>query len=319
MATSLILGAAALGGSGLLTSRRARERERAAEAAYPPIGQLVPVGGGMVHAHVMGSGRDIVLLHGASGNIRDFTFGLAQTLAHQFRVILLDRPGLGWSSDMGPDDQAPAAQALHLMQAAEVLGVRRPLVLGHSYGGAIALAWALEARGALAPAAVVVLAGASMPWEGGLDRWYTLTGHPVISQLAVPAIAAFATPAQIEASITGIFAPDPVPPGYAAHFGAGLTLRRWSLMANARQVRGLKPHLRQMAGMYPGLRMPVEIVHGTSDGVVPADIHAIPLARLLPSARLTLLPDTGHMPHHTAPKPVMDAIRRAVAASDGAG
>jgi pimeloyl-ACP methyl ester carboxylesterase len=319
LATSLILGAAALGGGGLLTSRRARERERAAEAAYPPIGQLVPVDGGMIHAHVMGSGPDLVLLHGASGNIRDFTLGFAQRLAKHWRVILLDRPGLGWSSDIGPDDRAPAAQALHLMQAAEVLGVRRPVVLGHSYGGAIALAWALEAPGALAPSALVVLAGASMPWEGGLDRWYTLTGHPVVSQVVVPAITAFATPAQIHASLTGIFAPDPVPPGYAAHFGAGLTLRRWSLMANARQVRGLKPHLRQMAGRYSGLRLPVEIVHGTADGVVPAGIHAIPLARLLPTARLTLLPETGHMPHHTMTDTVIAAIRRAFAAAGHAG
>lgn len=319
MATSLILGAAALGGSGLLTARRARERERAAEAAYPPIGRLVPVGGGMVHAHVMGAGPDLVLLHGASSNVREFTMGFAQRLARQYRVVLLDRPGLGWSSDIGPDDRSPAVQARHLIQAAESLGVRRPVVLGHSYGGAIALAWALEARGALAPSALVVLSGATMPWPGGLDRWYTLTGHPLVAQVAVPAITAFATPAQIEASIAGIFAPDPVPTGYAAHFGAGLTLRRWSLLANARQVRGLKPEVQAMTRHYPGLGIPVEILHGVADAVVPAHIHAVPLADLLPRARLTLLPGTGHMPHHSAVEPVLAAIRRAFAEGGQAG
>lgn len=319
MATSLILGAAALGGSGLLTARRARERERAAEAAYPPIGRLVPVGGGMVHAHVIGEGPDLVLLHGASGNIREFTMGFAQALARQFRVVLFDRPGLGWSSDIGPDDRSPAVQARHLMQAAESLGIRRPVVLGHSYGGAIALAWALEARGALAPAALVILSGATMPWRGGLDRWYTLTGHPVVARVTVPAITAFATPAQIEASIAGIFAPDPVPPGYAAHFGAGLTLRRWSLLANARQVRGLKPEVQAMSGRYAGLAIPVEILHGTEDAVVPVHIHAKPLSERLSQARLTLLPGTGHMPHHSAQDVVIAAIRRAFASGHGAG
>lgn len=311
MATSLILAAAALGGGTLLTGRRARERERAAEATYPPLGSLVPVDGGMVHVHVMGAGPDLVLLHGAGGNIRDFTMGFAQALAGHWRVILLDRPGLGWSSDIGPDDCSPAVQAKHLMQAARVLEVHRPVVLGHSYGGAIALAWAMEARDALAPAAAVVLAGATMPWSGGLDPWYTLTGHPVVSQLAVPAITAFATPAQIATSIENVFAPDPVPPGYAAHFGVGLTLRRRSLLANARQVRGLKPELRAMAGQYPGLRLPVEIVHGGADGVVPADVHALPLSKLLPRARLTLLPGAGHMPHHSCADSVIQAIHRA--------
>lgn len=313
MATSLILGAAALGGSSLLTARRARERELAAEAAYPPIGRLVPVQGGMVHAHVMGEGPDLVLLHGASGNIREFTMGFAQGLARRYRVVMFDRPGLGWSSDIGPDDRSPAVQARHLMQAATALGVHRPVVLGHSYGGAIALAWALEAQGALAPSALVVLSGATMPWPGGLDRWYTLTGHPLVAQVAVPAITAFATPAQIEASITGIFAPDPVPTGYAAHFGAGLTLRRWSLLANARQVRGLKPEVTAMSARYPSLRIPVEILHGTADAVVPVHIHAKPLAERLPCARLTLLGNTGHMPHHSATAAVMAAIRRAFA------
>lgn len=311
MATSLILGAAALGGSGLLAARRARDRERAAEAAYPPLGQLVPVSGGMVHVLVMGAGPDLVLLHGASGNIRDFTMGFAQALARHWRVILLDRPGLGWSSDIGPDDRSPAVQAHHLIQAARVVGVHRPVVLGHSYGGAIALAWAMEARGVLAPRAVVVLSGATMPWKGGLDRWYTLTGHPLVSQIAVPAITAFARPAQIDASIQGIFSPDPVPPGYASHFGAGLTLRRWSLLANARQVRGLKAGLLQMVPRYPGLCLPVEIVHGSADGVVPADIHALPLSKLLPRARLTMLSGTGHMPHHSRADSVIRAIHRA--------
>lgn len=319
MATSLILGAAALGSGGLFATRRARERERAAEAAYPPIGRLVPVGGGMVHVHVMGAGPDLVLLHGASGNVREFTMGFAQRLARDWRVILFDRPGLGWSSDIGPDDRSPAVQARHLMQAARSLGLKHPVVLGHSYGGAIALAWAMEAQGAMAPRAVVVLSGASMPWKGGLDRWYTLTGHPLVSQIAVPAITAFAGPAQIDASIQGIFAPDPVPPGYAAHFGAGLTLRRWSLMANARQVRGLKAELQRMSARYPALRLPVEIVHGTADGVVPADIHARPLSKLLPRARLTLLPGTGHMPHHVRPEAVIEAIHRAFSSGSRAG
>jgi pimeloyl-ACP methyl ester carboxylesterase len=111
--------------------------------------------------------------------------------------------------------------------------------------------------------------------------------------------------------VASIFAPDPVPPGYAAHVGAGLTLRRDTLRANARQVNGLKPHIARMAENYGALTLPVEIVHGTADTIVPARIHAIPLSERLPQARLTLIDGAGHMPHHTHPEVVVDAIRRA--------
>lgn len=319
MATSLILSAAALSGATLLTSRRARARERAAEAAYPPVGRLVPVSGGMVHAVTEGAGPDLVLIHGASGNLRDFTLDLIPRLARDWRVTAFDRPGLGWSSDMGQADRDPRAQAARLIEAASVLGLRAPVVLGHSYGGAVAMAWALAARGtALDAKALVILSGATMPWPGGLGTWYALTGNPVGQWLAVPAITAFASPARTEAAIAGIFAPDPVPPGYDAHFGAGLTLRRGALRVNARQVTGLRPHIVEMSALYPGLTLPVEILHGTADTIVPSAIHAEPLAATLPRARLTLMPGTGHMPHHARPEVLLAALSR-IRATTGAG
>jgi pimeloyl-ACP methyl ester carboxylesterase len=66
-----------------------------------------------------------------------------------------------------------------------------------------------------------------------------------------------------------------------------------------------------MSEEYPNLTLPVEILHGAADTIVPARIHAIPLSQRLPDAALTLLPDAAHMPHHTHPEAVIDAIHRA--------
>ena len=55
----------------------------------------------------------------------------------------------------------------------------------------------------------------------------------------------------------------------------------------------------------------VEILHGAEDHVVPAQVHAVPLARDLPNANLTILPGIGHMPQHADPQSVVDAIDRA--------
>ncbi len=193
------------------------------------------------------------------------------------------------------------------MQAAlDRLGVARPLVLGHSYGGAVALAWALSG----AAAGVVVLSGATMPWAGGVGRLYEVSASLLGGAVAVPLIAALAGPRQADVALKRIFAPQPVPPGYAEALGVGLTLRRASLRANARQLTTLRPHVEAMSARYGEIDVPVEIVHGTADEVVPLSVHARPLAKLIPQARLTELEGIGHMPHHAAPEQVAAAVDR---------
>ncbi|SIS73239.1 Pimeloyl-ACP methyl ester carboxylesterase [Phaeovulum vinaykumarii] len=296
---------------------------------------MIAVAGGRVHARVLGSGgRDLVMIHGASGNLEDFTLGLAQDLARDFRVVLFDRPGLGHSTG-GAEMVAPQAQAGRLMAAAAALDLRAPIVLGHSYGGAVALAWALATRGAgdaappapptpplppslppsvaasVAASALVLVSAAAMPWPGGLGPLYPLMASGLGRHVLAPMVAAYAGRAQIEAALASVFAPQAVPPGYGAHLGVRLSTRASVQHMNARQVNGLKPHLRAMAQGYGGLDLPVEMVHGTADVIVPPAIHARPLARLLPAAHLRELPGVGHMPHHVAPEAVAAAVRRA--------
>jgi pimeloyl-ACP methyl ester carboxylesterase len=308
LATSVALAGVAAGAAALATARRAARRETAAEAAYPAAGMRVEVGGLSVHAEVAGSGPDLVLIHGANGCTRDFTFALVDRLRDRYRVVALDRPGLGWSQDGGAATVGPQAQAAVLRNACAQLGVSRPIVLGQSYGGSVAMAWALDDA---STAALVIVAGATMPWPGGLGLTYRLTAHPLAAAALVPLASAWVTDAQIDRTLTAIFAPDPVPDGYAGHVGTALALRRGSLKANARQVNGLRPHVVEMARDYPRLTLPVEILHGTADTIVPAAIHALPLSQCLPGAQLTLIEGAGHMPHHTHPEAVIAAIDRA--------
>lgn len=309
LALSLILAATVLGGCAVVTDRRAAAREAAAEAAFPPTGRILEVEGKRIHAHVQGEGPDLVLIHGASGNTRDFTFALVDRLAQDYRVIAFDRPGLGWSDSLGRDGISPSMQAALLQKAADQLGVRRPIVLGHSYGGAVALAWGLTDTPDVA--ALVVVSGATMPWPGGLGPYYAVTGSRLGAATVIPVITAFASERQTAGVVEAIFAPDAPPPGYADYVGIGLTMRRETLRNNAVQVTNLRPHVVRMAEAYPRLSMPVEILHGTADDVVPHDIHALPLSTLLPDGNLVLIDGAGHMPHHTHPEAVIAAIHRA--------
>ncbi|MFD1341346.1 alpha/beta fold hydrolase [Litorisediminicola beolgyonensis] len=312
----LALGLLLLGGCAVI-DRKADRREARFEERWPPVGQFLEVDGRRVHALVTGEGPDLVLLHGASGNIRDFTFDFVDRVKDRYRVIVFDRPGLGYT-DRAPGTpesifaaraESPAAQAAFLKKAADLLGVKDEIVLGHSYGGAVALAWGLDHD----PAALVVLSGAVIPWSGGLGLQYNVLGSPLGGAMIPPVATAFATRGLIDQTVAEIFKPQPAPEGYVDHVGPGLTLRRETVRANARQLTDLHGHVSAMALRYGSLTLPVEIVHGTEDDVVPDHVHAGPLSELLPNDTLTLLPNVGHMPHHAQPQAVVDAIDRAAA------
>ncbi|MCC5989186.1 MAG: alpha/beta hydrolase [Pararhodobacter sp.] len=271
-------------------------------------GGFVNLPHGRIHAIIRGQGPDLVLIHGANGNARDFSFELIDRLAGEFRVIAFDRPGFGFS-DAFDGPESPVAQADLLRDAAAALGVERPLVLGHSYGGAVALAWALRAGDAVA--GLALLAPATHPWPGELGLWYRLTDTVLGQYLILPAVARLAPRRSVERALAGVFSPDPVPEGYLDHLGLDLTLRAAQLALNAQQVNNLRGYLQAMSPGYPALTLPIEVLHGTEDTTVWLPYHAERLIADIDSARLTLLEGTGHMPHHARPESVVEAVRRA--------
>jgi pimeloyl-ACP methyl ester carboxylesterase len=271
-------------------------------------GRFIDLAAGRIHAVVQGSGPDLVLVHGANGNARDFTLDLVARLSGRYRVIAFDRPGFGFSDDFGAPEN-PSEQAAILQDAAQALGVKRPIVLGHSYGGAVALAWALQHEQDLG--ALVLLAPASHPWPGDLGLLYRLAETRFGLNVVLPIAARLIPRSALEGAVKGVFAPDPVPAGYLDHLGVDLTTQVAQMQLNARQINSLITYVTEMSPRYAGLRLPIEVVHGSADKVVGLTIHSERLAREVASARITRLKDVGHMPHHARPAEVAAAIDRA--------
>ncbi|MCL4675409.1 MAG: alpha/beta hydrolase, partial [Pararhodobacter sp.] len=295
--TALLL-VVGLAGCTALFAPIAEQREARWLAETPPLGRLISVEGRQVHVLVTGRARgtapDVVLIHGSNGNLRDFTFDLVDRLTAEFRVIAVDRPGLGWSDSWGEADSDPREQARVLQLALAQIGVRRPIVVGHSYGGAVAMGWALRAP--RQTGAVVLISGATHPWEQQLTPWYRFN-RTALARPVRAALAAFAPDRAVRRAIADLFEPDPVPVGYVEHFGAGLSLRRDSQANNVRQVNALLDHVTAMAPGYGALTLPIEILQGGRDPVIAQETHADPMVDRVAGARLTVLEDAGHMLH----------------------
>ena len=299
LALSLLLPLVVMTGA---TVWRAASREAAARADFPPSGAFVTVNDRRIHYEMQGEGPDLVMIHGASGSLRDLTFALRDKLTKRYRVTVVDRPGLGHSDPL--EDNSLRAQAQAISAAVAQLGVTDPIVLGQSYGGSVALAWALQGG----PRALVLIGAPSLPWPGKLDPWYRLTSTTVGRAVAIPLASAFVPDAYVRSAIESVFAPDPVPPGYDAWLGIALTLRRSSLKANTAQINALRAEIVTLKLRYPALTLPVELIHGTADTIVPLRIHSLPLSQILPNAKLTVIDGAGHMPHHAHADAVIAVI-----------
>jgi pimeloyl-ACP methyl ester carboxylesterase len=293
--------------TGIATYKSARNDARAAKT-HPPLGDFITIDGTRVHYHIEGSGPTIVLIHGAGGNLRDFTFQLSGKLAKTHTVISYDRPGHGYTDTIHTDGETLKEQAALLKAATGALGHSSAIVAGYSYGGAVALAWALEYPNATD--GLVTMNAVSNPWVIPPSKLYELAAGNYTGPVLATALSAFAPQSLIEDTMQSIFAPQPTPDGYLDYIGSHLTLRKPTLRANGRQVHKLLPQIEEQSLRYPELHMPIEIIHGAADLSIPPSVHSDVFAKQMPAATYTLVPNVGHSVHHYAHDEILNAVAR---------
>ena len=300
-----MLGLSALGGGAMLAKGCASTQpvadlshDAAAEKAYPPLGRIIPTSLGAVHAtdEGRGDGPPVILIHGASGNVRDWTFDITKRLSAKRRVIAMDRPGFGYSERIGDKAWRPSRQAAQLHAAAKTMGVSKPILVGHSWGASVALAWAEEHPDDVA--GVVSVSGVTQPWGGVVPLLDTLGFGNLIAGMYTRRLARTAETGGIEDFLQRAFRPQRVPTGYTDYVGGPLAVRAATLKANADDLANTNPAVSEVAARYADLRTPVEIMHGDRDWLLDIEQHGVATASAIPGAELTALPGVGHMAHH---------------------
>ena len=118
----------------------------------------------------------------------------------------------------------------------------------------------------------------------------------------MPTTARFLTSSDyLRQTTAAVFAPQSMPDDYIAGGGVALALRPRTFRVNSVMMLRLYRQMTEQATRNATLSVPVELVHGEADTIVPWFVHAGPLSEMHPDARLTLMQDVGHMPHHADP------------------
>ncbi len=245
----------------------------------------------------VGVGQPIVLLHGAPADSSSWTW-MTPALAADFTVIAWDAPGFGRSAPVPERWRAPDyADALAgFLTAVEV---ERPILVGHSFGSILALAF-LERHRAVASG--LVLIGAYAGWAGSLQP------EEVSKRLKGFLTMADLGDAYDPRSYPG-FLSDLIPVDREA---ATVAMMRENIRPATIRVAGYVAAETDLRAMLPSIDIPTLLLHGDADARSPLSaVEAIHAA--IPGSEIEFLPGLGHACIVEDPDACSGAIRRFVA------
>jgi pimeloyl-ACP methyl ester carboxylesterase len=280
------------------------------QRSYPAQGARVEVSGATLNVVELGPrdapGPPIVLIHGASSNLKAMQQPLGDRLAGEHRVILIDRPGHGWSTRVSEEDSTPAIQGKMIDEALEKLGIGPAIFVVHSWAGALGARMALDYPTRVA--GLVMLAPVLYPWTGGVGRYNDVVTTPVIGPLL-----AYTITLPLGYFLTGpgarnAFLPQIMPEHFVSDTATPLLLRPREFLANARDLVTLKAAVAEQSPRYGDIRVPVVVIAGDTDTTVWPAIHSRPFAAIVPNAKLIMLPGVGHIVQNAAPELVIREI-----------
>jgi pimeloyl-ACP methyl ester carboxylesterase len=289
----------------LATRRLAVEAER----KCPPTGRFVEVDGNKIRYVDQGEGRPIVFVHGLGAQLHHFTGPIFDRFGPGYRLIALDRPGSGYSTRARGATGALSEQAAVIRRFIEELGLEKPLIVGHSLGGAIALALAVEHPDAISGVALLSplthLETELRPEFRPLYIPSRLLRWAVANTIAVPRSYQYA-----EATLAYLFNPQKPPADYPTEGGGWLGLRPSHFYASATDFTAIPLDLGRIEARYGEIDMPVALMFGTADPIVAFAEHGAPMAGRVQNLDFEVVEGMGHMPQFVEPRRVVAFIRR---------
>ncbi len=269
-------------------------------------GEFVSVAGRRIHYVERGEGPPVLFLHGMPGTCLDFEHVLPRLSGA--RSIAIDRPGYGWSEG-GP---LPYKQQIAMVrELLSVLEIERAVLVGHSFGGLLALGVAHTYPEVVASMVLVAPSGGGVrsgPLRLGAAKLVKVMQRPGLRQLFAGPIGVSFRKASAEIDLRFAFGPDPVDPAYRDRL-AEVTLHDDNLDAMAEDRLSYDADVRWIDRHVPTLGVPSALILAVGDRPIPIE-HGRKLAAALPNPRVVELPG-GHMIPYMHPDTVAGEVTRA--------
>jgi pimeloyl-ACP methyl ester carboxylesterase len=298
----LILAGCASGGS---TTRSIAER-------FPPTGDFIEVNGTQLHYELTGpeAAPTVLVLHGASGNLHEPKLALDEVLA-DYRVLWIDRPGLGWSERPRDGTWHPGREAALITDMMTALGIEQAHIIGHSWGGAIAARLMMDYPERIKGG--VLVAPALRAHVGDAAFYNHVTGWPVVGTLMTRVVVPNVGPGSLESGSISAFSPVEPPEGYVEDLRLPLILRPGPWRNNAHDMARVNISLEEQEGRYSEIAQPIIVIASEGDTVLLTDRHSVPFVETAQNAELRLIDGEGHNPHHAHAEDVAQALADVIA------
>lgn len=275
----------------------------------PQAGQIVPVDGGNIHYVAAGdpSRPALVMIHGLTGQLQHFTYEMAHRLTDRFYVIALDRPGCGYSTRDCARLATLPEQARMIHEFLQAIHVKDPILVGHSLGGAVSLAMALDYPNHVRGLALLAPLTHRVPETPAIFKALEVRSesvrHLIANTIAVP-LARLTAPHVIDQA----FAPEPAPDDFLDRAGGALGLRPSAYVTGSQDLAGVDTSIDSQVARYGDLQVPGGILFGADDPILSPERQGASMAAFgLVYERLA---GRGHMIPMTAPDDCADFVRR---------
>ncbi|NOD35399.1 MULTISPECIES: alpha/beta fold hydrolase [unclassified Ruegeria] len=289
-----------------------RRLTRQGLSTVPQMGQIVPVQGGSIHYVEKGDpdAQTLVLIHGLAGQLQHFTYALADQLAEEYHVIALDRPGCGYSTRETAELGQLPQQAAMIAEFLEIKGVDQAVLVGHSLGGAVSLALALDHPERVSGLALLAPLTHRLPETPVIFKPLDIRSgwlrSLIANTVAVP-MAAKTAPYSLGVA----FGPETAPDDFLDRAGGALGLRPSAFVTASQDVAGLDASCDAQVSRYPELSVPGGILYGRQDALLSPALHGPPMIKF--GLSYEELDGLGHMILITEPEICAAFIRRMVA------
>ena len=274
------------------------------------IGKKVEIKGRLMRYYQIGNGEDILFIHGSMGSVEDWET-LYPLLKNKYRLTAIDRPGMGFS-DIKKDDYTLDGNAQIIREVIKTLDLKNVTIVGHSYGGAIALRMAIDydenINGYLLLAPIGYVR--DDPNAGIIKT--KMISIPIFGEGILVLLGPIMGPGIIEKNLIGMMKGNEVsfPDNFIA-FRKELWNKAISMATRARQSENYNREIVKYAKKYAQIKHDVSIIVGDNDRNQ-LMLQNDRLAKNIPNCKYVKLESVNHYVQYARPNEVIKALDKLI-------